>query len=120
MRTPHKKAHAVCPWAAATWGACDKAADSAYADWQAMQQVLLAWRVATAGEAAVKRYRKDDGQFAQLVRVVAGEAEDIMNDDGNPARTPWVQRLRAAIERVKAGDLPAYTLYTLMPPQAAT
>jgi len=75
-----------------------------------MQQVLLAYRIALSGN--IKGYRKDKGQFAQLVKVIAGEQADFMNEDGNPSQAAWVVRLRAAIERVKAGDLPSYNLYT--------
>jgi hypothetical protein len=74
-----------------------------------MQQVILAYRIAMTGD--VKPYRKDKTVFAQLVRYIAGEQEDMTNADGNPNQTPWVARLRSAIERVKAGDLPVYCLY---------
>lgn len=81
-----------------------------FADWQAMQMVLLAYNIVMQGRA--KRYKKDKGQFAQLVRLIAGEQDDILTDEGNPNMSPWVNRLRAAIQRIKAGELPGYTLYT--------
>jgi hypothetical protein len=74
-----------------------------------MQQVILAFNIAIRGE--TKSYRKEKTQFAQLVRYISGEQDDIMNEDGNRSLAPWVVRLRAAIERVKAGELPGYNLY---------
>lgn len=108
MRSPHKKAHANCEYGASTWAECDKAADNVYADWQAMQTVLLAYKVAVTG-----RRIKEGNHFAQLVDIMLGHREFIVNKDGNPNETAEVARLYAAIERVKAGDLPGYTLYTL-------
>lgn len=93
-----------------------KACDEAYADWQATQQVLLAVKVVRAGH--VRGFKGDKSVTAQLVRYIAGEQADILNDDGNPHEGPWVVRLRAAIERLKAGDVPGYNLYT-MPTQPA-
>lgn len=87
-----------------------KACEERFATWQAMQQVVLAFRIVVEGRAGA--FHKDKGQFAQLVQYIAGEREDIINDDGNPSQAPWVLRLRAAIERVKAGDLPSYNLYS--------
>lgn len=87
-----------------------KACDDRKADWDAMQQVILAYNVVVRGDSA--RYRREKSVLGQLVRYITGEQEDIMNDDGNPSQAPGVLRLRAAIERVKAGDLPVYTLYT--------
>lgn len=111
-RPPHKQAHEVCPFGVTTtWADCDKARDSAYTDWQAMQQVILAYNIVVGGRA--QAFRKEKGQLAQLVQFIAGEREDIMNDEGNPSEAAFVIRLRAAIERVKAGDLPAYNLYRL-------
>lgn len=107
-RPLHKVAHATCPLP--NWAACDKVRDETYADWQAMQQVLLAYNIVVGDR--WKAYRKDKGAFAQLVQFLAGERQDIMNDDGNASQAAWVLRLRAAIERVKAGDLPGYNLYT--------
>ena len=51
-------------------------------------------------------------QFAALVLYIAGETADMLNDEGNPAISPWVLRIRAAIERFKSGDLPVYNAYT--------
>lgn len=113
-RAAHKVAHAVCPYGAANWSDCDKAAKEVYSDWQAMQQVILAYNVAARGD--TKRWRKDSGAFAQLVLYIAGEREEMLNDDGNPSQAPWVMRLRAAIERFKAGDLPVYNQVTPVPP----
>lgn len=88
-----------------------KACEDRFADWQAMQHVLLAYRVVVEGRQA--NFHKDKGQFAQLVQLIAGEREDIVNDDGNPSATPWVQRLRNAVAIIIAGDLPGYNLYRL-------
>lgn len=87
-----------------------KACEDRYADWQAMQQVLLAYNAVIGGRGA--DYKKESSQFAQLVQWLAGDREDIMNEDGNPSQAPWVVRLRAAVERVRSGDLPGYTMYT--------
>jgi hypothetical protein len=103
-RPLHKKAHLLCPYP--NWSACDKAADDAKADWDAMQQVLLAYRIASEG-----RRLKEDNQFANLIDYIGGHVEVILNKEGNPNRSTWVTRLLAAIERFKAGDLPAYNLY---------
>jgi hypothetical protein len=86
-----------------------KACEDRKAAWDAMQQVILAYNIALRGE--TKPYRREKTALAQLVRYIAGEQEDIMNDDGNASQAPWVLRLRAAIERFKAGDLPEYNLY---------
>lgn len=86
-----------------------KACDDRKQDWDAMQQVILAFNIVQRGD--IRSYRKEKSVFAQLVRYIAGEQGDIMNDDGNASQAPWVLRLRAAIERVKAGDLPSYNLY---------
>lgn len=88
-----------------------KACDERFADWQAMQQVLLAYLIVSEGRA--KQYKKDDTQFGQLVQYIAGERESITNADGNASEAPWVKRLMAAIERVIAGDLPVYNLVRL-------
>lgn len=88
-----------------------KACEERYADWQAMQQVVLAYKVVVQG--AAKRYRKDGGQLGQLVQLINGDREFIVNADGNPSEGPWVKRLLAAVERVKAGDLPRYNLVSL-------
>lgn len=74
-----------------------------------MQQVILAYNIAARGE--TKPYRKDNSLFGQLVRHIAGEQADIMNDDGNPSQAPYAIRIREAIARVIAGDLPRYNLY---------
>jgi hypothetical protein len=86
-----------------------KACDERKADWDAMQQVILAYNVVVRGDA--RRYRKEKSVIGQLVRYISGDQEDIMNDDGNASQAPWVLRLRSAIERFKAGDLPVYCLY---------
>lgn len=88
-----------------------KACDDRYADWQAMQQVIAAYNVVVSNR--WKAYRKEKSAFAQLVLWLAGDRTDIMNDDGNPSQAPWVIRLRAAIRRVIAGEVPRYTLYRL-------
>lgn len=110
MRPRHKAAHPDCLFEAANWGECDKARDVGYADWQAMQQVILAYRI--VGSGSTKAYRKEKTAFARLIRWVDGQTEDIMNDDGNPSEEPFVNRLRAARARYQAGDLPRYNLYT--------
>jgi|GEM_PF-2630640 len=86
-----------------------RACEDRYADWQAMQQALLAYNIALAGR--TKPFRKDNGQLAQLVQFIAGEREFITNADGNPSEAPWVRRMLDAIERVKSGDLQGYNLY---------
>jgi hypothetical protein len=111
-RSPHKKVHEVCPWGSTTWAECDKAADNAKADWDAMQQVILAYRIALR-PGRNEGYRGDNSLFAQLVRYIRGQQEDIMNEDGNPHVGPWALRLRAAIARFIAGDLPRYNLYRI-------
>lgn len=113
MRRPlHKVGHPDC--AHANWSECDKARDVRYQDWQAMQSVILAYNLVVQGK--VNDFLRDKGTFAQLVQHIAGKREDIMNDDGNPSMTPFVIKLRAAIERFKAGDLPGYNLYRPVPP----
>ena len=94
-----------------------KACDEEYANWQAFQQVYLAYKIVLLGD--TKRFKGDKGQLAQLVRVIAGEQDDVMNDEGNRSEAPWVKRLRAALERFKAGDFPAYNLYEV-PTSGAT
>lgn len=91
--------------------ATKKSCDEFFADWQAMQSVLLAYRIAVKGE--VKRYKGDKSVLAQLVRLIAGEQEAILNGDGNPSQSAEVKRLMAAIERAKNGELPGYNLYEL-------
>jgi hypothetical protein len=73
-----------------------------------MQQVLLAYRIAREG-----RRIKEDNVLGDLVDYIGGHIEVILNKDGNPNRSPWVSRLMAAIDRVKAGNLPEYNLYTI-------
>ena len=111
-RAAHKVCHPTC--AHANWADCDRASDSRYIEWQAMQQVILAYNIVVSSRASV--FLKDKGTFAQLVQHIAGKSEDIMNDEGNPSQTPFVIKLRAAIARVKAGDLPGYNLYRPAPP----
>jgi hypothetical protein len=117
-RAPHKKAHEVCPFGVTTtWADCDKARDDMYVDWQAMQQVILAYNtVVKAGGETPASYRKEKGLYAQLVQLIGGTREDLTNDDGNPHEGAWALRLRAAIERFKAGDIPVYCLYRPVPP----
>jgi hypothetical protein len=108
-RALHKVAHEECPWGVANWSDCDKATDNAKADWDAMQQVILAYNIAARGGS--RPYKKDKGAFAQLVLYIAGDRGEILNEDGNASQAPWVLRLRSAIERFIAGDLPVYNLY---------
>lgn len=91
--------------------ATKKACEEAYADWQAMQQVILAWRIASRSENL--RPWRGGSVFDQLVLVIAGAQADITTAEGNVSQAPWVKRLRAALERAKAGDLPRYNLYRL-------
>lgn len=117
-RPPHKKAHEVCPFGVTTtWADCDKARDDAKADWDAMQQVILAYNIVVREQAKgrAEGYR-EKSLFDQLVRYLRGQQADLMNDDGNPHVGPWAMRLRAAIERFKAGDIPVYCLYRPVPP----
>jgi hypothetical protein len=65
--------------------------DDRYANWQAAQQVLLAARVVAQGPVALRRFRGEDGVFAQLVNVLAGDRSTI---DGE---APFTRRLRAAL-----------------------
>lgn len=110
-RSPHKKAHAVCPYGVdGTWAECDKVFDGIRADWDAMQQVILAARIVDRRD--TRTYRKGKDAFSQLVRWMDGQQADIMNDDGNSHVGAFVVRLRAARERYIAGDLPRYNLYT--------
>jgi hypothetical protein len=116
-RPLHRKAHPDCKYGAANWGECDKASDNEFADWQAMQQVILAYNtVVKAGGETPTAYRKEKGLYAQLVQLIGGTREDLTNDDGNPHEGAWALRLRAAIERFKAGDIPVYCLYRPVPP----
>lgn len=114
-RELHRRAHSTCPNGAANWADCDKIADDRYADWQAMQTVLLAWKVLRSGETAKIKRMKAEGQFGALMRYMLGEAEDIMNDEGNPNESPIANRLRAAVNRALAGDYPNYNLYGIKP-----
>lgn len=116
VRRPlHKTAHSLCQHA--NWSACDKAADNAKADWDAMQQVILAYNlVVRAGGETPKEFRKGKGLFEQLVQLIGGAREELVNDDGNPHQGPWPTRIRAAITRFKAGDLPTYNLYEPVAP----
>lgn len=107
MRRPlHKQAHADCPYP--NWASCDRASAETKADWDAMQQVLLAYVIAAEG-----RRIKEDNVFAQLVDLIGGHREFIENKSKNANESVWVKRLLAAIERVKAGNLPAYNLYRI-------
>ena len=93
MRSPHRQVHPTCPWEATTWSDCDKARDDAYQDWQAFQQVLLVYRKLTddpRDEASIKRLKKD-GLFGAMMRWVDGDAGDLLNDEGNPAVSPWAK-----------------------------
>lgn len=119
-RDLHRQVHSVCPNGAANWADCDRVADDRYQDWQAMQQVLLAFMILRSGEEAKIKRMKRDGQFGALLRYMAEDAPDILNDEGNPAATPWANRLRAACARAVAGDLPNYNLYGLRRREIAT
>jgi len=117
-RSPHKKVHEVCPWGVTTWADCDRAADNAKADWDAMQQVILIHKIALREQETGKAQGfKDKNLFDQLVRVFRGTQEDLTTDDGNPNVGPWALRLRAAVARYHAGDVPVYNLY--QPPSRA-
>lgn len=94
-----------------------KACDDRYADWQAMQQVILAYNIAGSGD--TRAYRKEKSVLARLVLYISGESHDILNDEGNPNLSPWVVRIRRAIERFAAGDLPGYNLYEPVVPATA-
>ena len=114
-RDLHKRVHSTCPNGAANWADCDRVGDDRYQDWQAMQQVLLAFLVLRSGDAAKIKRMKRDGQFGALLRYLSEDAPDIMNDEGNPSEAPWAKRLRAAVGRALAGDFPNYNLYGLRP-----
>jgi hypothetical protein len=117
MKRPlHKVAHATCEYGASNWAQCDRARDMAYQDWQAMQQVILAYNIVRKGHAL--SFKKAGGLFAQLVLFIAGERDDLTDADGNPAVTLWAMRTRDAIERFKSGDLPVYNLYEPVAPAA--
>jgi len=107
-RGKHGEVHSKCRFK--SWAECD----DAYAEWQAMQQVLLAYRLLMAQTklAQTKWWdRGDKTQFRQLMKYIAGEQQDIYNGDGLPAQDAWTKRLKAAINRVVAADLPRYNLY---------
>jgi hypothetical protein len=87
-----------------------KACEDRYSDWQAMQQVLLAYRVALRGDAP--RYRKESSVFAQLVGYIAGDRESLDNKDGTASAAPFTKRILAAIDRVIVGGAAGYNLYT--------
>jgi len=108
-RAPHKTAHPDCKWQAGTWSECDAASANHYADWQAMQQVILAYNVVVGGRAG--SYKKEQSLFAQLVQLIAGDRESLDNKDGTPSGSAFTQRVLAAIERLKQSDLPEYNLY---------
>ena len=110
MRPPHKKAHPVCEYGASTWGECDKAVASAYVDWQATQQVILAARIVRQGRAGA--FFKENGEFGQLVQILAGKREGFTDKKGNPSSATFVLRLQAAIARITDEGLAGYNLYT--------
>lgn len=116
MRPQHKKAHPACP-NGANWSHCDAVVKALYENWQAMQQVLLAYLIVTEGRAGA--FKKDDTQFGQLVQLIAGAREKFVNKDGNESEAGFVIKLRAAIQHVVAGDLPAYNLYHIPVPPGA-
>ena len=117
MKRPlHKVAHSVCPHA--NWAACDKAAEASYRTWGYMQQVILAYNIVVGGRSMA--FRKEKGLFAQLVQLIAGDRDELMNDEGNPSESRDAIGLREAIERFKAGDLPGYNLYEPTAPSATT
>lgn len=112
-RSPHKKVHAECPFGASTWADCDRAADDVKADWDAMQQVILVHRIVLREQELGKAQGfREKNLFDQLVRVFRGTQADLMSDDGNPNMGAWAIRLRAAVARYHARDIPAYNLYT--------
>lgn len=86
-----------------------KACDDRLADWAAMQQVLLAYRIVMDGRA--KAYTKDKSLVGQLVLYIAGLKESLDNKDGTPSEAASTKRIVAAVARVVAGDLPGYNLY---------
>lgn len=111
MRRPlHRVAHVECPYGAANWAACDAAFKDIREDWDAMQQVILAYKIAL--RPGQHGYR-GDSLFDQLVRYIRGQQEDLTNKDGNPYASTWAMRIRAAIARFIAGDLPRYNLYQI-------
>lgn len=112
-RRPHKLAHPTCEYGATTWSDCDKAVTRAKGDWDAFQQVLLAYRIALREAGQRAQGFKADGLFDQLVQIIRGTRQDFVNEDGNPHMGPWAVKLRAAIDRFKAGDFPAYNLYAI-------
>lgn len=74
-----------------------KLCDEEYAAWQANSQVALARKVVAEGR--VGAYAKDKTQFAQLVRIVAGEQSDFLTEDGVASEAAWIKRLRAALDQ---------------------
>lgn len=79
-----------------------------------MQQVLLGFLVLRSGDTAkIKRLKGEDGQFCRLLRFMDGTADDIYNEEGNPSESPWVKRLRSAVQRAVEHDIPNYNLYGL-------
>lgn len=73
--------------------------DRAYADAQADAQVRLAvWSV---GQGYARYHKGEKALYSQVVRIMAGLRDDLMNDEGNPSQNPWAKRLRAAIERYR-------------------
>lgn len=107
MRAPHKQVHANCEYGATTWADCDRAVDAVVRDWQAMQTVILAYNIALSG-----RRIKEDNFIARLVDYIGGHSRALLVKDGSHEDVgPEAMRVHAAIERFKAGNLPAYNLY---------
>lgn len=72
-----------------------KECDENYADWQAMDQVKLAARVA-ADPARVKAYKRQKDVFSQTVMVLAGERDAVEGD------APFTKRIQRALETYRA------------------
>lgn len=86
-----------------------KACEEEFADWQAMQQVVLAQLIL----AKHGKPMKGKGMIEQLTQMFAGERETIVNNDGNESQTPFTQRLIRAYKRYQAeGPGPGWHLYT--------
>lgn len=105
--------HGPEPWRPVCRFTTKKACDEHFADWQAMQAVLLAYSIVVRDDGKpVRWWMKDRSPDAtldvQLAQYIAGERAELTNKEGNPSMSPFVKRVRKAIERVKAGDLPTY------------
>lgn len=93
-----------------------KACEERFADWQAMQQVILAHNVVARAQGAPVR-RDGNSVFDQLVLVIAGQRATITNGDGVQSEAAFTRRILAALERYRAeGPGPGRHLY--QPPEA--